>query len=53
MECCRCSRQIATCLVHVSKHLDDRLLLKLVQDRDGTYNIVKGVEKCSDDSHDS
>jgi hypothetical protein len=53
MECCKYSRQVATHLVHVSKHLDNRLLVKLVQDRDSIYDMVKGVGMCSDDSHDS
>ena len=40
-------------MVHVSERLDHRLLVKLVQDRDGLYHIVKGVGDRSDDGHDS
>jgi hypothetical protein len=53
MEHCGCSREITMRLVHVSKHLDHRLLVKLVQDRDSVHNIIKGVGKHSDDGHDS
>jgi hypothetical protein len=47
------SRQIGARLVHVSERLDHRLLVKLVQDRDGPHNIIKGVGKRSNDGHDS
>ena len=43
--------QVRACMVHVAKRLDHRLLVKLVQDWNGVYNVVKGVWKRPDDGH--
>jgi hypothetical protein len=40
-------------LVHVPERLDDRLLVKLVQDRNGAHNVVKRVWERPDDGHNS
>jgi hypothetical protein len=33
--------------------LDDRWLVKLVEDGDGPHNVIKGVGERSNDGHDS
>jgi hypothetical protein len=46
-------KKARSCLVHVLEQLDHRCLLKIVQDQNGSHNIVKGVRKRSNNGHDS
>ena len=49
----RGAREVGASLIHVSEQLDDRLLVKLVQDWNGPDNVIKWVWECPNDCHNS